>query len=136
MHKLAVYGTLKQGHNNFWFMKGCKFLGRGETVDKFGMLSYGKDLGPKIYRGYDKGKVAVEVYEVPTELLEGPLDHIENEGKWYKREIVQIQMLNFWEIPNNVVEETEVIDALIYIGLGDPGPDHIGEPNQNGVYNY
>lgn len=128
MNKLAVYGTLKKGHCNFYFMKGCKFLGKGLTKDKFGMLGYNNKLQPKIYKEYNKGQVKVEVYEVSDDLLHGPLDYIENNGKWYQRE------------PRTILLETESgieeIESLIYIGLGDPGSDHIVEPNEENIYSY
>ena len=139
-HKLAVYGTLKKDYCNYYFMKGCKYLGNGYTKDKFGMLKgqYEGRLAPKIFKGYDKGQVKVEVYEVSNDLLTGPLDYIENNGVWYQREEIDIDLKEdiHPELIDREGNKENNFKALCYIGLGDPGSEMIAEPDKDSLYCY
>ncbi len=91
MPLLAVYGTLKKGHCNQGFMRTSTFMGAGQTQDSYWMPHNGAGA-PVVTRDINLKPVRVEVYEVPLEVLEGPLDAIESNGRVYTREIIPINM--------------------------------------------
>lgn len=94
-HRVAVYGTLKRAHGNHHLLREGKarFLGVGKTKDIHRMPS---QTSPTVYKGPSKegqgARITVEVYEVTSTLLTGPLDKLEGHPDWYRREQVPIVM--------------------------------------------
>ena len=72
---VAVYGTLKQGHNNHYLLASSTFVGRGVTAKKYPMISRGVPfVGDVEGIGYN---INVEVYKVSQGTLSA-LDSLEN----------------------------------------------------------
>jgi gamma-glutamylcyclotransferase (GGCT)/AIG2-like uncharacterized protein YtfP len=109
MHKVFVYGTLKQGHRNYRLLKDSKFLGVGFTADKFDMLDAGF---PVLLPNEDGQRVKGELYEINDDVLER-LDDLEGEGRMYDRKVVQIYS---GETLDNVCGD-DLVKCAIYIGV-------------------
>lgn len=89
-HLVAVYGTLKKGHSNYYrYLTSSKHIGRGETKDKYPLLVRGL---PYLLEEKGKGhKVTVDVFKVSDEKL-ADLDILEGHPRWYVRKQIPIKM--------------------------------------------
>lgn len=88
-HKLAVYGTLKNGFGNHHVLGDVKtFIGAGKTKDNF----YMNGMGVPVVWKHPVAPVCVEVYEVPETQLTGRIDALESNGYYYNREKTTITM--------------------------------------------
>lgn len=90
--KIAVYGTLKQGHHNHHYIDGAKFLGDCITEAEYTMHSMG---GFPAIRKDGNTSITLEVYEVsdPVMLkdiygLEGYTGQRDNDLNWYDTTLV------------------------------------------------
>lgn len=87
---VAVYGTLKKGHGNYYrYLTDSKFVGSGKTKAKYPLLIQGLP-----YLLEEKGvghNVKVDVFKVSDTVL-GKLDQLEGHPRWYCRKQIQIQM--------------------------------------------
>lgn len=89
MHKVFVYGSLKEGFHNAKRLGDSEFVGRGVTVDSaFEMIDL--DYYPGVVRTADE-PVAIhgEVYSVTDDVL-ADLDYLEQHPGYYRREPVEI----------------------------------------------
>ena len=90
---LAVYGTLRKGRGNHYLLQrgDVKFLGfgilRGWAYCKY-LLTI-KEL-PR----HNNAFVVVEVYEIPHELLIGPIDSLEGFPTLYDRKEVTVEVMS------------------------------------------
>ena len=84
-HKVAVYGSLKQGYGNHDVLMGVPLLTKGITLPHFTMLSLGGF--PGLVFG-DKS-ILVEIYEVDDNGLEH-LDRLEGFPSFYNRVVVPV----------------------------------------------
>lgn len=85
-----VYGTLRQGCSNHFFLEGksgVKFLGEA-VLEGYEMYQIGSYPGIIPSRS---GKISGEVYAVDSLTLK-ELDDLEDEGVEYKREMVKVRM--------------------------------------------
>ena len=104
---VAVYGTLKRGHGNNRVMGRSKFVGEGETVNRYPMVGHGVPFVlPVKGRGHN---VKVEVFMADKKTLEGPIDSLESHPNWYRREKTLIRMddgnfINAWLYFNPTVD--------------------------------
>ncbi len=88
---VAVYGTLKIGQSNNSYIRGCRHIGSGETLDEYPMIIKGLP-----YLVKEKGvgyNVEVDVFEVGEFDLRG-LDRLEGHPNWYRREKTEIKLDN------------------------------------------
>ena len=87
---VAVYGTLKKNHSNYYhYLRGSKYVGGGKTKDKYPMVI---DSLPYVLKHKGKGhNVQVDVFKVSNTKLED-LDRLEGHPNWYFREKVDIRM--------------------------------------------
>jgi len=87
---VAVYGTLKKGHGNYYrYLTDSKFVGSGKTKDKYPLLIQGL---PYLLDNKDTGhNVHVDVFKVSNTVL-GKLDALEGHPKWYCRKQIPIKM--------------------------------------------
>ena len=87
-HLVAVYGTLKQGHSNSRYLKGCR-----KVSDVVSRLPYRLCVSnlPYLIDGShaDGHNVAMELYEVSTSVLKA-LDGLEGHPDFYKRREVYV----------------------------------------------
>lgn len=97
-YKVFVYGTLKEGYSNNFYLIGAKFLGKAATQSTWAMV--GKTLPyPYLLGRSDKGHyVKGEVYEI-TEDIKRDLDALEGVPKHYmeSRITVKYDGLNVFE---------------------------------------
>lgn len=80
-HAVFVYGTLKRGERHHHLLASARFVGRGRTAPRFGLV----DMGgyPAMVEG---GRTAVEgeIWEVDDRTLE-KLDALEEHPRFYRR---------------------------------------------------
>lgn len=87
--KLFVYGTLKKGFYNHFYLKNAKYLGKAKTLHPYPLIA------PKRYYPYlvdkkGKGKIVKgELYEVDIATLKR-IDRLEEAPRYYKRDFIQI----------------------------------------------
>lgn len=121
MMKVFVYGTLKQGEDNWArLLRGrAEFVGYGKTVARFSMYCVGF---PKIYPDPDGNQVNGEVFEVGLETLRR-LDRLESEGYLYDRTLQLVDMAD---------GQTELCMAYVAKGRPDVYGDRVN-PNEQGT---
>lgn len=92
MQKLFVYGTLKRGYHNSFYLEGSKFIGEDLTVNKYFMAVSGyipfvfEDWMEHEFKGFIKG----EVYLVDSFTLK-KIDRLENHPYDYRRKKVKLK---------------------------------------------
>ncbi|WP_101759902.1 gamma-glutamylcyclotransferase [Oceanicoccus sp. KOV_DT_Chl] len=101
MHKVFVYGSLKQGGHNHYFLSQSSFIGRCRTEPAYELFTLGSF--PCVVSG-GTTSVQGEVYEVDNSTLE-KLDELEGHPDWYQREQIT----------------TVYGAAYLYLYLGDVG---------------
>lgn len=87
--KVFVYGTLKKGKHNHWYLEDSDYLGRGKTKEKY---NYSKSGGlPKVTKESGDGDLRIrgELYEINKDVLRC-IDELESHPNLYKREKVDI----------------------------------------------
>jgi len=99
--KLFVYGTLRKGYGNHRFLNDerVRFLGRGETAEKYAMYCVGI---PFVTKEKQVSKIKGEVYEVPEDVL-SRIDSLEGHPYAYRRELTEV-----------VLEDGQKLTAWIY----------------------
>ena len=87
---IAVYGTLKKGYSNYnHYLTGSKYVGKGETKDKYPLVVSGL---PYLIEERGQGfNVEVDVFKVSASVL-AELDRLEGHPTWYRRKQIDIQM--------------------------------------------
>ena len=87
---VAVYGTLKKGYSNYHsYLTGSKYLGKGETKDKYPLVISGL---PYLIENKGQGhNVEVDVFKVSSGVL-AQLDRLEGHPTWYRRKQIDIKM--------------------------------------------
>lgn len=123
INKVAVYGSLKEGHWNHWLLKDSELEGIFDVS------------GYKMYRDYPDfplirpsentlDKIRVEVYNIDYSTL-AKLDRLENEGYMYDRAVINIDDVGL---------------CFIYVGTysfwGDCKSLELCEKNKNEIYEW
>ena len=88
---IAVYGTLKKGHGNYYsyLHRRSIFMGAGETVNKHPLIVNGLPyLSPQKGIGHH---VQVDVFRVDDTTFK-EVDRLEGHPRWYKRESTDIRL--------------------------------------------
>ena len=95
-HLVAVYGTLKRGHGNYYrHLTESKFIGKGKTKDKYPLIIKGLPyLIEEKGSGYN---VEVEVFKVDDDTF-ADLDALEGHPRWYKRKQVPVKLADGKEL--------------------------------------
>jgi gamma-glutamylaminecyclotransferase len=120
MHKVFVYGTLKEGHGNDVLLSFSKKIGEGFTKERYVMYESGI---PFVSKSLALTKIYGEVYLVTDDTLDS-LDMLEGHPDWYKREEVPI-------IYNNDIKKGLLTNAWLYFSDAAPGNSKI---NKDGIY--
>lgn len=95
MENVFVYGSLKRGHGNHYYMEafvGGEFVREHTTKDQFDLKAL--DKLPVLIPG--SCKIKGEIYSVPQDGMDY-LDHLESNGRFYLRSVFEecwIYMLN------------------------------------------
>lgn len=92
---VAVYGTLKSLESNHGVLGKSKLIAKGQTIGEYLMEVRGI---PYVYNAEegdpDAGRIEVEVYEVKRYKDADGLDHLESNGDWYCREVVEVETVD------------------------------------------
>tara|TARA_R110002012_G_scaffold319064_1_gene538643 strand:- start:1981 stop:2565 length:585 start_codon:yes stop_codon:yes gene_type:complete len=80
--KVFVYGTLKKGGKNHFFLKKSKFV-RYETLKQHSIYDINHGF-PLMFKTHDDAKVYGEIYEIDSDTLI-KIDSLESEGRFYER---------------------------------------------------
>ena len=85
---VAVYGTLKKGHNNYYnYLTDSKFVASGTTKDKYPLIINRLPfMVDEVGHGHN---VHVDVFKVCEETLDR-LDRLEGHPNWYRRKQIEI----------------------------------------------
>ncbi len=100
---LFVYGTLKRGFGNHYFLRHCEFLGEGETVEKYAMYICGV---PYVVSSEKVSTIKGELYRVGEKVLK-EIDRLEGHPWGYKREKIKV-----------CLEDGSIVFAWMYFGNG------------------
>jgi gamma-glutamylcyclotransferase (GGCT)/AIG2-like uncharacterized protein YtfP len=98
-HLVFVYGTLKKGFPNHFFLKRATFVGAARTVDSYALYL---DEYPGVYPDDAVCPVSGEVYAVDEAMLER-LDALEDHPVLYRREQIGV-----------LLDSGETVRAWIY----------------------
>lgn len=95
MHRVFVYGSLKQGYHNNSLLRNDRFIGTRLTLDNTYVM---RSLGsfPGVMRSYNNmhcGPISGELYEVSDYTL-NRLDILESNGHFYNRELITLREEN------------------------------------------
>jgi len=110
--KVAVYGTLKQGHGNHRLLTDSKFLGKASVKGR--MYHLGGFPGVRLD---EPGTVQVELYEVDNDTLRR-LDRLEGyregaaDNNFYTREIVETdteEHVSIYQISKDYTSDKRII---------------------------
>lgn len=84
---IFVYGTLRRGFHNHYYVKACRFLGRATTAEAYAMYVSGGI--PSLVAGEARYRVTGEVYRVDVATLRN-LDALEEHPRVYRRQEADI----------------------------------------------
>lgn len=87
-HLIAVYGTLKKGHGNYYsYLTSSKYVASGTTKDKYPLIIKGLPyMIEERGHGYN---VEVDIFKVNDDTLAN-LDRLEGHPVWYRRKKIDI----------------------------------------------
>lgn len=85
-HLVFVYGTLKRGFSNHFFLEGARCRGRARTREHYALY---EGEYPFVFRKERVGPIYGEVYEVDTQTLM-KLDRLEEHPDYYCRDQVEV----------------------------------------------
>ena len=105
-HFLATYGTLRKGFSNNYLLGDALYIGRGLTQAHYQMKV--NRILPFVNKTPDV-QIVVDVYEVSEHLLLTHLDRLENHPVWYKRELIEVEV-----VITNEMATTEPLMAWLY----------------------
>ena len=87
-HRVFVYGTLKQGFPNHFFLAWQKSLGPAVTVEPYALY---EDVYPLVCKKEHISPIRGEVYEVGDTILKR-MDTLEDHPEYYRREEVEVEL--------------------------------------------
>lgn len=106
---LAVYGTLKKGFHNHYFLKSSEFIGKGVTKDEYTMT---KSSIPFVNET-GSTPIKVEVYKISPITLSN-IDLLEGHPNWYNRKEVKIKiddkLISAWLYFNNNYDHLPIVE--------------------------
>lgn len=121
-HAVFVYGTLKRGLSNHFFLREARFLGQAQTVERYALY---EDEIPIVTRSQAVSVIQGEVYEVSEKILHH-LDVLEQHPEFYRRELVQVQLEDGSRREAWLYFSPEPKGALLPEGVW-PRPSQVGE---------
>ena len=114
---LFVYGTLKKGFWNDYFLRNCKYLGSFKTVNNFCLIV--NSGCPFVASTPSMYPIHGEVYDVDDVSLK-EIDFLESNGSVYTRKLIAVM---------NTENEQQVMSAEIYLK-----ENATGEIQEKGIY--
>jgi len=91
-HRVAVYGSLRQGFGNHPLLDGARYVGRYATLPSFDLHAMAGGGFPGMLDGGSTA-VTVEVYDVDAATL-ARLDQLESNGRFYQRRRIALRPTN------------------------------------------
>lgn len=85
-HKVFVYGTLKKGFSNHFFLANARYLGPARTVERYALYM---DMYPGVYPRDHVSPIVGQLFEVDAATLRR-LDALEDHPRLYRREMVEV----------------------------------------------
>lgn len=85
-HTVFVYGTLKRGFSNHYFLRDARFVGKARTVHRYALYV---DEYPGVHAGDKVCPIMGEVFEVDAGNM-NRLDALEDHPRLYKREQIDV----------------------------------------------
>ena len=87
--KLFVYGTLKHGFTNHFYLQNAKYLGKAQTLFAYPLIAP-KKIYPYLVDSKGVGKIVKgELYEVDIATLKR-IDRLEEVPRYYKRGLIDV----------------------------------------------
>ena len=105
-HRVAVYGSLRQGMGNHGLLRSARFVGRFWTAPAYTMRSLG--YFPGMIDGGDTA-ILCEVYDVDDNTFDR-LDVLESNGRYYERQRLPL-----------VSDDPTAADTLAWVYILMPG---------------
>lgn len=102
MYNIFVYGTLKKGFSNHWYLEKSKYLGIGKTIPKYQMYPSKNYFFPFLLKSEPNNNIVGEVYEIDEKTLI-ELNILEDFPNMYLRELIDVEF-----------EDGNIIKAYIY----------------------
>ena len=93
MHRIFVYGSLKEGHCNFHVNQGRRVAGDFVTVERYALYILGDENLPWLVPAATDGHFVVgQLFEVDDQTLAN-MDQLEriDEALWYRRVAIDVQ---------------------------------------------
>ncbi|KAK3784533.1 hypothetical protein RRG08_020638 [Elysia crispata] len=120
-HYVFVYGTLKTGQPNHYYLTEdfstgkATLLGTGETMHAFPLVVATVNNLPFLLPVEGKGEnVQGEIYEIDDQKLYW-LDDFESHPSWYKREIIEIRLMDgTLKVEGQVMTKGDVCQCWVY----------------------
>lgn len=85
-HTIFVYGTLKKGLSNHFFLSGANYLGPARTVNRYALYV---DMYPGVYPSDQISPIVGQLFEVDSATL-SRLDALEDHPRLYRRELIEV----------------------------------------------
>ncbi len=114
MHRVFVFGTLKQGYCNFHINRGRRVGGDFVTVERYPLYILGEENLPWLVPEAGQGHAVVgQVFEVDDNTL-AAMDQLErvDEPLWYRRVTIAVRPRESSESS----ESSDIITASVYFG--------------------
>jgi gamma-glutamylcyclotransferase (GGCT)/AIG2-like uncharacterized protein YtfP len=115
MH-LFVYGSLRQGFPNHFFLKNARYIGPFHTIDKYIMIAQKSKAFPYIVHSFAGGNsttISGELYDVDAETLRS-IDDLEGHPEFYRRRTVIISNDTIsYSAYIYILENSSIIDGII-----------------------
>ena len=103
LYNIFVYGTLKKGFSNHFYLENSRYLGIGKTIPKYQMYPSKNYLFPFLLKSEPNNNIVGEIYEINEKTLI-ELNALEDFPNMYLKELIEIEL-----------ENKEIIKAFIYI---------------------
>ncbi len=88
--KLFVYGTLKRGFANHFYLQGAKFLGEARTKERYPMVAPKRSYPYLIDRPGIGYHIEGELYEIDHRILKR-IDRLEEYPLYYTRKTIVVE---------------------------------------------
>ncbi len=86
-HTIFVYGTLKKGFSNHYFLANARYLGPTRTVERYALYL---DMYPGVYPGDAVCPIVGQLFEVDSATLKR-LDALEGHPHLCHRELIEVE---------------------------------------------
>lgn len=122
-HKIFVYGTLRKGYCNHYFLEeDTDYIGKAISVDLYKMTAReyiirgGRKRAVPFVCKTPEVNITGEIYEVSNNTLK-LMDRLENHPYWYVREEVEFELID----EEKAEGESRIVKAWIYFNEMDKG---------------